>query len=145
MTRKVTKALLGLAVALLLLTGAAAWAAPSSDGGDQAVSVCGTSSTARPTQWLPVERWSEATTSFHYRLDADSWNDLAEKINRNGRDTAFMQIGNASWRLGADALYASSTFCPIQILGRPLDALVGTVGNALTASGVVLRDRKSVV
>ncbi|ARD42521.1 hypothetical protein [Actinomyces gaoshouyii] len=139
MTRKVTKVFLGLAVVLLLFTSATAWAAPTapSSGGGQAVSVCGTSTTARPTQWLPVERWSEATTSFHYRLDADGWNDLAEKINRNGRDAAFMQIGNASWRLGADALYASSTFCPLQILGRPLDSLVGTVGKALSASGVV--------
>ena len=29
---------------------------------------------------LPVNRWGESSTSFHYRLDADAWNDLAEKV-----------------------------------------------------------------
>ena len=136
---RICKALLGLAVALMMLMGSTAYAVPATpqDGGGGQVSVCGTTTTSRATRYLPVERWSEATTGFHYRLDADAWHDLAEKVQRNGRDSAFMQVGNAVWRLGADAMYASSTFCPIQTLGYPLDSLAGTIGQALGSSGLI--------
>lgn len=140
MTSRLGKAFLTLALGLMLLMGSTAYAAPADSAGGGAgedVNVCGTTTTGRSTQYLPVERWSESTTSFHYRLDADGWNDLAEKVQRNGRDATFMQIGNAAWRLGADAMYASSTFCPIQTLGYPLDSLVGTIGKALTTTGLV--------
>lgn len=138
MTSRLGKALLALTVGLMLLMGSTAYAAnPAAEDTGGETSACGTTTTDRATHYLPVERWSESTTNFHFRLDADGWNDLAEKIQRNGRDASFMQIGNASWRLSSDALYASSTFCPIRSLGYPLDSLVGTVGKALTATGLL--------
>lgn len=128
---------------LMAMMGSTAYAVPGIPGADDnggetaAVSTCGTSATDRSSDYLPVNRWAESTTFFHSRLDADTWNDMAEKVDRNGRDATFMQIGNASWRLSTDALYASSTFCPIDVLGYPLDNLVGTIGKALTSTGLL--------
>ena len=128
---------------LMAMMGSTAYAVPGIPGADDdggetaATSTCGTSATDRSSDYLPVNRWAESTTFFHSRLDADTWNDMAEKVDRNGRDATFMQIGNASWRLSTDALYASSTFCPIDVLGYPLDNLVGTIGKALTSTGLL--------
>ena len=134
--------LLAAILTLMAMMGSTAWAGPSviesSDGGSGgATNMCGTTGVGAAINKLPVNRWGESSTSFHYRLDADGWNDLAEKVQRLGRDSAFMQIGNAAWRLGADALFASSTFCPIQTLGRPLDNMIGVVGDALGSAGLL--------
>ena len=134
--------LLAAILTLMAMMGSTAWAGPSvigsSDGGGGgATNMCGTTGVGAAINKLPVNRWGESSTSFHYRLDADAWNDLAEKVQRLGRDSAFMQIGNAAWRLGADALFASSTFCPIQTLGRPLDNMIGVVGDALGSAGLL--------
>lgn len=134
--------LLAAILALMAMMGSTAWAGPSiigsaDGGGGGATNMCGTTGVGAAINKLPVNRWGESSTSFHYRLDADGWNDLAEKVQRLGRDSAFMQIGNAAWRLGADALFASSTFCPIQTLGRPLDNMIGVVGDALGSAGLL--------
>lgn len=134
--------LLAAILTLMAMMGSTAWAGPSiigsaDGGGGGATNMCGTTGVGAAINKLPVNRWGESSTSFHYRLDADAWNDLAEKVQRLGRDSAFMQIGNAAWRLGADALFASSTFCPIQTLGRPLDNMIGVVGDALGSAGLL--------
>lgn len=134
--------LLAAILTLMAMMGSTAWAGPSiigsaDGGGGGATNMCGTTGVGAAINKLPVNRWGESSTSFHYRLDADGWNDLAEKVQRLGRDSAFMQIGNAAWRLGADALFASSTFCPIQTLGRPLDNMIGVVGDALGSAGLL--------
>lgn len=139
MAARLRKALLAVVIALMAMMGTTAYADPGTPAAGEGApaSMCGTTAEGAATGYLPVNRWAEATTSFHFRLDADTWNDLAEKVERNGRDTGFMQIGNAAWRLSTDALYASSTFCPIDVLGYPLDSLVGQIGKVLTTSGLL--------
>lgn len=93
--------------------------------------------TATSTDWLPVNRWSDATSSFHSRLDADAWNDVAEKVQRNGVSSTAMAGGNAMWSLSSSVLYASGSFCPMQRLSTHMDEVVGKIGKALNTSGVI--------
>lgn len=127
------------ALMVVPVTARAVTVTPTTDGGGGGrVSVCGTRTAGTAADLLPVNRWSESTTGFHSRLSADVWGDLAEKVERNMRNSGLMQIGNASWMLSTDALYASSTFCPIESLGYHLDNLVGTVGRALSSAGLLV-------
>ena len=127
------------ALMVVPVTARAVTATPTTDGGGGGrVSVCGTRTAGTAADLLPVNRWAESTTGFHSRLSADVWGDLAEKVERNMRNSGLMQIGNASWMLSTDALYASSTFCPIESLGYHLDNLVGTVGRALSSAGLLV-------
>lgn len=93
--------------------------------------------TATSTDWLPVNRWSDATSSFHSRLDADAWNDVAEKVQRNGVSSTAMAGGNAMWSMSSSVLYASGSFCPMQRLSTHMDEVVGKIGKALNTSGVI--------
>lgn len=116
----------------------------SNDKGITASGICGSlatadknGETATSTDWLPVNRWSDATSSFHSRLDADAWNDVAEKVQRNGVSSTAMAGGNAMWSMSSSVLYASGSFCPMQRLSTHMDEVVGKLGKALNTSGVI--------
>lgn len=116
----------------------------SKDKGITASGICGSlatadknGETATSTDWLPVNRWSDATSSFHSRLDADAWNDVAEKVQRNGVSSTAMAGGNAMWSMSSSVLYASGSFCPMQRLSTHMDEVVGKIGKALNTSGVI--------
>ena len=116
----------------------------SKDKGITASGICGSlatadknGETATSTDWLPVNRWSDATSSFHSRLDADAWNDVAEKVQRNGVSSTAMAGGNAMWSMSSSVLYASGSFCPMQRLSTHMDEVVGKLGKALNTSGVI--------
>ena len=116
----------------------------SNDKGITASGICGSlatadknGETATSTDWLPVNRWSDATSSFHSRLDADAWNDVAEKVQRNGVSSTAMAGGNAMWSMSSSVLYASGSFCPMQRLSTHMDEVVGKIGKALNTSGVI--------
>lgn len=116
----------------------------SNDKGITASGICGSlatadknGETATSTDWLPVNRWSDATASFHSRLDADAWNDVAEKVQRNGVSSTAMAGGNAMWSMSSSVLYASGSFCPMQRLSTHMDEVVGKIGKALNTSGVI--------
>jgi hypothetical protein len=119
-------------------------ASVSNDKGITASGICGSlatadknGETATSTDWLPVNRWSDATSSFHSRLDADAWNDVAEKVQRNGVSSTAMAGGNAMWSMSSSVLYASGSFCPMQRLSTHMDEVVGKLGKALNTSGVI--------
>ena len=116
----------------------------SNDKGITASGICGSlatadknGETATSTDWLPVNRWSDATSSFHSRLDADAWNDVAEKVQRNGVSSTAMAGGNAMWSMSSSVLYASGSFCPMQRLSTHMDEVVGKIGKAPNTSGVI--------
>ena len=116
----------------------------SNDKGITASGICGSlatadknGETATSTDWLPVNRWSDATSSLHSRLDADAWNDVAEKVQRNGVSSTAMAGGNAMWSMSSSVLYASGSFCPMQRLSTHMDEVVGKLGKALNTSGVI--------
>ncbi|MDO4243560.1 MAG: hypothetical protein Q4C85_07355 [Actinomyces sp.] len=145
------RAVLGVILALLALTafGGTAGAttmdvtvvAASSVSTDPTVltgSVCAADAGQSASGFLPVNRWADATTGFHSRLDADAWNDVSEKIQRDGWASAWMQVGNAAWSLSTNLLYASTSFCPIKTLGYPMDRIVAVIGGAVTTSGLLV-------
>lgn len=117
-------------------------AAPAGDVATDPTILKGTVCTADVGQsssgFLPVNRWADATTGFHSRLDADAWNDVSEKIQRDGFASAWMQIGNAAWSLSTNLLHASTSFCPIKTLGYPMDQIVSVIGGAVTTSGLLM-------
>ncbi|MBE6483082.1 MAG: hypothetical protein E7Z94_12050 [Actinomyces ruminicola] len=124
---------------LLVALAAPADAASSPDSTVLDAGLCTTGSSAPATSsYLPVNRWADATTGFHSRLDADAWNDVSEKIQRQGMASLWMQLGNAMWSLSANLLHASTAFCPIKTLGQPMEQIVALIGGAITTSGLLI-------
>lgn len=135
--RGILACLAGMLLLVALAAPAGAAASPDSTVLDSGVCTSGSSAPAT-SSYLPVNRWADATTGFHSRLDADAWNDVSEKIQRVGMASLWMQLGNAMWSLSANLLHASTAFCPIKTLGQPMDQIVALIGGAITTSGLLI-------
>ncbi|MDU6150910.1 MAG: hypothetical protein E6640_01625 [Actinomyces urogenitalis] len=134
--QRVVLGLLIVAVALMVLAPTAS-AATGSTGSPSATGSCTAVSGGGSSPLLPVNRYADYVTTFHSRLDADAWNDVSEKLSRHALSGMYMGIGNAIWSFASSLLYASSTFCPINSMGYMMDTIVGTIGNAVTTSGLL--------
>lgn len=87
--------------------------------------------------YLPVNRWKDTTTGFHYRLDADMWSNIAEKINRNMTSSAMMSAGNALWSLTTNMTDYAARFNVLDSAGHTIDGAAADLGEAVIKSPIL--------
>lgn len=83
------------------------------------------------TETLPVHRWTDATSTLHSRLGARFYDDVMEKISRNGIQQGLMATGNMFWSTGVAMTEASAKFCIGDRVGRSLDSAMGSAARAV--------------
>ncbi|GAA3634586.1 hypothetical protein GCM10022236_41470 [Microlunatus ginsengisoli] len=124
-----------LAVGLLLAFPAAAEARPA-DAGADTLSVCEQLSFNGNTSSLPAMRWDDASTHLHSRLGGAVWDDVPQKLQRNGYTEQLLAIGNFFWSSAAGFTEKASRFCPLDTAGGVIDRAAGRVGTAIMESSV---------
>lgn len=110
------------------------------------VSLCAKMTTDKPDKWtaataaqyLPSERWGEVS-GMHTRLSSGTLGvgNIAEKIQRDGTITFFLNAGNTAWNLSSQITQEASRFCLADKMGYSIDNLVGKLGMAILNSGLV--------
>lgn len=108
------------------------------DGGGRSTSrgICSGNATLR-TEGLPVNRWSEGT-SFHSRLGSKAWNDVAQKLQRQGVMELGMSFGNVVWATSAGMVEFATSFCVLDRAGAAIDSTAAKIAKALISSGLVV-------
>lgn len=104
-------------------------------------SVCGTtaggSSRAASNDLLPVNRWADATSAMHSRLDNTFLSDTAELMQRHSIISTGMSSGNFMWSLGTGMSAFAINFCMLDKVGGAADGVVATIGNAIMDSALL--------
>ncbi|MCC3292826.1 hypothetical protein [Arthrobacter sp. zg-Y1110] len=108
---------------------------------NSAKSVCGTTaggtSSAASNDLLPVNRWADATSSMHSRLDNTFLSDTAELMQRHSIISTGMSSGNFMWSLGTGMSAFAINFCMLDKMGGAADSVVATIGNAVMDSALL--------
>ena len=86
---------------------------------------------------LPVNRWVSATGQLHGRLGQDVWDDIAEKIQRNGTYPVLISLGNSMWSGGTSMASAAIRMDILDAAGQSADNAAGKLGSSLMSSGVL--------
>ncbi|MGL5825516.1 MAG: hypothetical protein ACRCYU_11990 [Nocardioides sp.] len=89
------------------------------------------------TSALPVSRWQDSTSGFHSRLGSKAWNDVAEKVQRNGVMSVSFGIGNTVWSVTSGLVEFATTLCVLDRVGGAADQTAGSIGRALSRSGLL--------
>ncbi|MGK3708803.1 hypothetical protein [Arthrobacter sp. IK3] len=146
---RVFAAILLAALLILGIAPAASAASPSSAASIQAParvdiaaanakSVCGAtaggSSQAANNELLPVNRWADATSAMHSRLDNTFLSDTAELMQRHSIISTGMSSGNFMWSLGTGMSAFAINFCMLDKMGGAADGIVATIGNSIIKS-----------
>lgn len=121
-------------VAIMLSTAAPA----SANNSDTPVSygVCNAQESV-DSSTLPVTRWAGGTDKFHSRLGTNAWNDVAEKLQRQGVITVMYAVGNTAWTTTTGLVETAINFCVLDKVGGAVDQAAHKIGKALMASGLV--------
>ncbi|MDN5894588.1 MAG: energy-coupling factor transporter transmembrane protein EcfT [Nocardioides sp.] len=151
MSKTLVKLLLSVVLAVLALLVAApmALATPDDDIGGGAADVGGGLGIhdvtgplcsegpkgAAESQFLPMSRWSGATTEFHSRL---SWNDIVDKTTREGVMEMGMSVGNFFYGLSENMVSGGLSFCLLDKAGYTLDSAAAGIGTTLLNSPIIV-------
>lgn len=90
---------------------------------------------ARESEFLPMTRWSGATTEFHSRL---SWNDIVDKTTREGVMEIGMSVGNFVYSLSENMVSGGLSFCLLDKAGYTLDSAAAGIGRTLLNSPIIV-------
>lgn len=125
------------AFALTLTAAAPASAAPIDDApGSAGRGVCNVNENVT-TSDLPVARWAGGTDQFHSRLGTKAWNDIAEKMQRQGVISFMYAIGNTAWTTTTGLVETAVNFCVLDKAGGAVDQAAHKLGNAVMKSGIL--------
>lgn len=86
---------------------------------------------------LPVNRWGDATGRLHGRLGDQPWEDMAEKIQRNGTYPVLISMGNAMWSGATSMTSAAIRMDILDAAGATADHAAAALGSSLMSSGIV--------
>ncbi|KRF18759.1 hypothetical protein ASG90_02345 [Nocardioides sp. Soil797] len=86
---------------------------------------------AEESDFLPMTRWSGATTEFHSRL---SWNDIVDKVQREAIMENGMAAGNFLYSLSENMVSGALSFCLLDKAGYELDHAAAGIGRILLDS-----------
>lgn len=113
------------------------------DGGGYgaATNACGSSGAAgtfaASSPLLPVNRWADATSNMHSRLDNVMMADTAQLLQRNAVVSGGMSTGNFMWSLGTGLSAFAINFCMLDSMGGAADKVGATIGDAVLKSGLL--------
>lgn len=86
---------------------------------------------------LPVNRWAAGTDQFHSRLGTKAWNDVAEKMQRQGVMSVMYGAGNVVWTTTTGLTETAINFCVLDRVGGTIDHAAARIGTSIMSSGVV--------
>lgn len=88
--------------------------------------------------YLPINRWSGATSQFHTRLGSKAWDDMRQKVARDTITPMFLSLGNSMWQTSAGITEFAEGFEIANDLGCTADKTAAQLGNAVLGSGVLV-------
>ena len=120
----------------MLITAQTAGARPDDYGtGDgKPLSLCEQQAVSTNTSVLPAIRWDDASSHLHTRLGGAIWDDVPQKLQRNGYTENLLSVGNMFWSLTSSATEFSGKFCPLEVVGGTIDDAAATLGKAVLSS-----------
>ena len=92
---------------------------------------CTTEVNSAQAQLLPVNRWKDATGSFHSRLSSRAWNDIPERAQRSTVMSWGMSVGNLLYGWSTSAVTMANNFCALDAAGGRVDRAAAAIGNSL--------------
>ncbi|GAA4033895.1 hypothetical protein GCM10023063_17200 [Arthrobacter methylotrophus] len=112
------------------------------DGTAATTNSCGSTSDssgkyASTSPLLPVNRWADATSNMHSRLDNTMFADTATLLQRHALISSGMSTGNFMWSLGTGLSSFAINFCMLDSMGGAADKIGATIGNAVLGSGLL--------
>ncbi len=141
--------ILALVVGPVALAGAATTTPSSTSGPASTASSSSPSSficasgtnqaSASADSYLPINRWSGATSTQHSRLSLNLFNigNLPDVVQRDFVVADAQALGNTFWKAGVGLTEAATRFCFADSVASTADGLTATIGKALTNGGLI--------
>ncbi|WP_277209185.1 hypothetical protein [Isoptericola croceus] len=95
---------------------------------------CGVGASRFQIAYLPVNRWSDATTGFHNRLGAKAIDDPDNKVQRFAQ-SGTVTVGTFFWTTSTDLANSASRFCILDSAGAQVDEAFASIGKAVLGIG----------
>lgn len=89
--------------------------------------------TSSGTSYLPIERWSAATSTFHTRIDPGTlgFGSIPQRVSRDGVAPIGMSAGNAMWEMSVGLVGFANNFDILTKVGCTADSIAADTGDAL--------------
>ena len=99
----------------------------------------GTAPSASADNYLPINRWADATSNQHTRLSLNLFNigNLPDVVQRDFVVADAQALGNTFWKAGVGLTEAATRFCFANSVASTADGLTATIGRALSSGGLV--------
>lgn len=93
---------------------------------------------AGDSELLPVNRWSDATSSMHSRVDGGILQNITTSIQRNGTFPVLMSLGNSMWAGATGMTSAAISMDVLDAAGEQADNVTATLGSSIMTSGILV-------